>query len=392
MATDALSNRHVAAASRFSIGEARHIVRDLFEPRPWVYWTDFLASIFVGYFCFGAIARPRPIPFLAALLGWPTPSGQWALVGLCFVISVLALYRASLFTHELVHLREGAVRGFYPVWNFLCGVPFLMPSFMYETHVHHHVRRMYGTREDGEYLKFARGSIWGIAWYLLQSFLLPLAAVVRFGLVAPLCWVSPSVRRLAVRHMSSMVINFNYIRPEPTPREKQVWRRQEAGCVVMVWGGAILFFSGLLGGGWLLQAYATGSCVILLNAVRTLAAHRYRGDGRDMTLVEQLVDSINYPASRWIDELWAPVGLRFHALHHLFPGMPYHNLAAAHRRLMQQLPADSPYRLAESPSLFSSLRTIVRDASTHSFDTIPFGRGPDDRPADGGGSPRRDAA
>ena len=79
-----------------------------------------------------------------------------------------------------------------------------------------------------------------------------------------------------------------------------------------------------------------------------------------MTFVEQLLDSINYSRHPWIASLWAPVGLRFHALHHLFPSLPYHNLAKAHRLLMAKLPADSPYRLTESPSLTASIRQLWR--------------------------------
>jgi fatty acid desaturase len=60
----------------------------------------------------------------------------------------------------------------------------------------------------------------------------------------------------------------------------------------------------------------------------------------------------------WTAELWAPVGLRYHALHHLFPSLPYHNLGKAHRRLMRELPADSPYRQTESPHLWASLRLL----------------------------------
>ena len=56
------------------------------------------------------------------------------------------------------------------------------------------------------------------------------------------------------------------------------------------------------------------------------------------------------------------VGLRFHALHHLFPSLPYHNLAKAHRRLMKELPANSPYRLTESPSLTASLAELWRNS------------------------------
>lgn len=81
-----------------------------------------------------------------------------------------------------------------------------------------------------------------------------------------------------------------------------------------------------------------------------------------MTFVAQLVDSVNYPASPLIDELWAPVGCRYHALHHLFPSMPYHAMPRAHRLLMQHLPADSPYRLTISPSLLATLRTLWHES------------------------------
>jgi fatty acid desaturase len=79
-----------------------------------------------------------------------------------------------------------------------------------------------------------------------------------------------------------------------------------------------------------------------------------------MTFVEQLLDSVNYPRVTPFSLMWAPVGLRYHALHHLFPSLPYHNLGKAHRRLMAELPADSPYRLTESPSLWASLVQLWR--------------------------------
>ena len=92
--------------------------------------------------------------------------------------------------------------------------------------------------------------------------------------------------------------------------------------------------------------------IVAINALRTLGAHRWTHDGsREMTFVEQMLDSVNYPHNPLIGGLWAPIGLRFHALHHIFPTMPYHALATAHKRLMRELPADSPYRRTEARSL-----------------------------------------
>ncbi|HVW36766.1 MAG TPA: fatty acid desaturase, partial [Pirellulales bacterium] len=90
----------------------------------------------------------------------------------------------------------------------------------------------------------------------------------------------------------------------------------------------------------------------------------------------QLIDSLNYPRRPWISALWGPVGLRFHALHHLFPSMPYHSLPEAHRRLMAQLPANSPYRQTECPSLTAALvdlwkRARASQAAARSEETQP---------------------
>jgi fatty acid desaturase len=52
--------------------------------------------------------------------------------------------------------------------------------------------------------------------------------------------------------------------------------------------------------------------------------------------------------------------------------MPYHNLARAHRRLMAELPADSPYRLTESPSLTSSLLDLWRRSRAAGRGAKPF--------------------
>jgi fatty acid desaturase len=112
----------------------------------------------------------------------------------------------------------------------------------------------------------------------------------------------------------------------------------------------------------LVQLYLITAAALLLNSLRTLAAHRYRSAGDPMTTTQQMLDSLNYPRRSWLIPLWAPVGLRFHAIHHLFPSIPYHNLAAAHDRVMGILPEGSPYHRSAAYGLAASLSELWRSA------------------------------
>ena len=80
-----------------------------------------------------------------------------------------------------------------------------------------------------------------------------------------------------------------------------------------------------------------------------------------MSFRDQLYDSADIVGNP-LTELVYPVGLRYHALHHMFPSLPYHNLGIANRRLMAQLPADSPYRDLVYPSVYSVLKILFRNA------------------------------
>ena len=331
----------------FSSREARQIVSDLVTPKAWIYWCDFLGSIAVGYVAYHFVRNVNSLP----------------LAGLAFAVSCLALYRAALFIHELTHLKKGTFKAFRVAWNLLCGIPFLMPSFLYYTHVAHHARKHYGTPEDGEYLPLGARPVRETLLYLLQPFVIPVLAVVRFLLLTPLAWCSPRLRRWIARRASSMVMDPSYVRPLPTPKELGNWRLQEAACFLYALGAAVLFVRGRLPLALLAQGYLTALTIIFINAIRTMGAHRFVHDGsRELTFVEQLLDSVNFPKNPILSGLWAPVGLRFHALHHLFPSMPYHSLASAHHRLMDRLPADSPYRKTESPGLIFTLRELWQAA------------------------------
>jgi fatty acid desaturase len=336
----------------FSLAQARHIVRDLFQPNPIIYWTDLLVSALAGH---GLFSLVRAIPQLVA-------GPAWLVIGLqavCFLASALCLYRAALFIHELTHLPHKEFKAFRIAWNLLIGIPFMMPSFVYYTHIDHHRRKHFGTDHDGEYMRLGLAGPWYWAYYLALSFVLPLQFVARFMFLTPLCALHPAIKKWVYTRTSAMVMDPLYIRPYPTKNVLAIIALQEWACCIVCWVTAVIAVGF---GSWpfpiLLQAYATGLFVIGLNAIRTSGAHRWWNDGRELTFVDQMLDSVTVADNPWVSELWGPVGTRFHSIHHLFPSLPYHNLSEAHRRLMAKLPADSPYRQTVEPSLTASLWSL----------------------------------
>ncbi len=80
-----------------------------------------------------------------------------------------------------------------------------------------------------------------------------------------------------------------------------------------------------------------------------------------MTLDDQMLDSTDIAARDPFTLAICPVGLRYHGLHHLFPGLTYHNLGTAHRRLMKQLPSNHPYRCIVRPLLWAAIRELIQE-------------------------------
>ena len=82
-------------------------------------------------------------------------------------------------------------------------------------------------------------------------------------------------------------------------------------------------------------------------------------------MVGQLRDSINQRGLPAVTVLLAPVGLRYHALHHLLPTLPYHSLGTVHRQLLAELPTGSAYRDTEVRGLRTALRSLLERAAAN---------------------------
>jgi fatty acid desaturase len=244
-------------------------------------------------------------------------------------------------------------------WNLVVGIPLLTPSFMYEgVHTIHHKRTQYGTIEDPEYLPLALMKPWSLPAFVLIALLAPIALIIRAAILVPLGALIPAIRRLTWERFSSLSINPDFRRKPPTGNLAGRVRWQEAG--VFVWSWTLLASTQVLGWRPLLIALAIVSITATLNQLRTLVAHLWENEGEPMTVTAQFLDSVNVPPPGVMAEIWAPVGLRYHALHHLMPSMPYHDLPEAHRRLAKELGAGSTYEGANHPGMLNLVGRIAK--------------------------------
>lgn len=312
------------------------LTRDLGTANPRIFWSDFLFSAALGY---GALA--------VAILAGPL----WLKL-VAAAVSVLALYRAGGFIHEVTHMKHSSVPGFRFGFNAVIGVPLLVPSYMYEgIHNLHHARTRYGTDQDPEYLPLALMKPWTLPVFILVSILAPFALLFRNAVLAPLSLFIPPLRKLVVERYSGLVINPAFRRRPAEGEARRNWIWQETAA--SIWSIALLtgVFTGIIPLNAFLIFLGIVSAVAVLNQIRTLVAHLWENDGEPLSVTAQFLDSVNVPPPGLLPALWAPVGLRYHALHHLLPSVPYHALGEAHRRLSAELAPDSAYHSASYKGL-----------------------------------------
>jgi fatty acid desaturase len=337
------ANGSSSEESRDFTREVHDIVRDLMHPNPAIYWTDFLLTVSVAYAAFVAFQFAPDFTLLQA--------GALALSG-------LAIYRAVAFIHEIAHQPSGALAGFTFIWNLLCGIPALMPSFLYGDHKSHHANHSYGTRSDAEYVFVTSGKLHAMV-FLLLSFLYPLLGPLRFLLLTPVAALIPGADRIVWRWASSLyMMNPAYRREYDSAAFQPNRWLQEAACCLWAWCIVWLTWTGHVSSHALVKTYVVFLFWIGLNQIRTLAAHRYTSNGLRRNHLGQLLDSNTF-AGGALPSLWAPLGLRYHALHHAMPLLPYHSMGKAHRRLMRRLPSESRYHKTLQAGLCGALGNVL---------------------------------
>ncbi len=315
-----------------SPGKLRRLLDDsLFQPSLTIYWLDFGCSIVVAWALFW--------------FGLSRYSRGWFVTSLSIVAASLFFYRALFFIHEISHLKKDRVQAFRWAWNSLCGCAFFLPDFTYLIHSAHHSIHTFSTSEDPEYLPLTyQEPLEVIAPFLIFP-LAPIVLMVRFLVLGPVSWfVAGRFRQWLLGYVSSLKMNPGFEWKNIRKQDRRLVVLQETGCIVW-WTAFIAVGLSVAGPRLILHWYLVFYTVLTVNHIRAMVAHRYNSNsGEEVGYEDQLLDSITITGFSPVASILAPVGLRYHSLHHLFPTLPYHSLGAAHERLMEVLPPVHTYR------------------------------------------------
>ncbi len=331
--------------------------QDFHQVRRTVYWRDMILSVTIAY--------------SAAYVFLTAPAfSVWQIIA--YVCAVFWLYRVGSLVHEVAHLGAHELPSFKLAWNLLVGVPTLTPSTFFTAHHRdHHSQRVYGTPQDPEYVVNVcpRGSVLNLLIYFVVVAAFPLLVFLRFFL-APLTFITPQIRDFTLRRLSAFTFNWKYERPI-----SRIDRKKFATLELLCWLRATVIPGAVLVGAtpWsrMYLLYFLGAAVVILNQLRQLADHHFEGNGEKLSMSDHILDSCNYTGRDPLTWLFFPFAIQYHALHHLFPSLPYHNLAFAHAYLMRELPGDSPYRDLAQPGWWSVAKNMLRKDDSAVLESSP---------------------
>ena len=310
----------------------------LHKVNPAIYWIDFFACALFGWYLF----------YLTVF------SDKLLVMIPAFFFGTILIYRGQLFIHEVVHQRKN-IKGLALAYEIFFGWPNSYPSYIHDPHLAHHGKKTYGTKDDAEYAYGINDNWLKMLQPIVSSLLLPIFSTIRFGLLPPLMLFFPKSWKVKIyQHASTLIVEPRYIRPMRSDSELKNMMINDLFCSVFRIGFILALIYGLLPIKTLWVWLAMIFTASVLNMYRTKIAHRYLGDGKPMSQQGQLLDSVTVSGS-FLSGIWAPVGLRFHSAHHLYPVMPYHNLAKLHVYLSREEFKDHPYNKTVFSNFFKAI-------------------------------------
>ena len=274
-----------------------------------------------------------------------------------FFIAAYFLYKGAMLIHEVVHLSK-KIKGYRLAYNILFGWPLSYPAYIYDTHLFHHGKRTYATKKDPEYKYIPNFSNLLFLRAFFTALLLPLFQLFRFGILPLLIPFAPrKLKLLVLKKASTLVFDPKYERPIKSEQKEiaQMLKNDFASAAYK-----LLFFylliTGLLPIITVLITYLLISLSSFVNMSRALLSHLYTNSSNDfLSWEDHLLDTATV-SSGFLTNLMFVNGLNFHAIHHMSPELPYHNLKHAHKDILSKTTKNHLY----NKTIFNSPLEVLK--------------------------------
>lgn len=300
---------------------------------------------------------------LFAAAGWSFLYLSVAHHSLYVIPATYFFYRGTMLIHEVIHLSK-KIPGYRFVYNLLLGWPNSYPAYIYDTHLFHHGKKTYGTKKDPEY-KYIEFNALSLIRPLLIAPLMPLLQVIRFGVIPFITPFMPaSFQQKLFSKYSTLVFDVSY---ERNFRGKYDLKTMMINDLISAFYKVVavaLIVTGYFPVTLLLMLYTIVTLASLLNMYRALFNHYYANEEElPLSWSQHMHDTVTVD-SFILKHLLFINGLNYHALHHLYPEMPYHNLAMAHQKLMRELPEGHLYKEGVHFNVTTLLKKILNQNRT----------------------------
>ncbi|MCP3142040.1 fatty acid desaturase [Pyxidicoccus xibeiensis] len=331
--------------------ELRPLLSDLMEPDMKVFWS---------YFLLATLSTWASLSFLI----YRANNLRFDLVFFCvFFVSVICVYHAVTFTHELAHLDQRRFGSFFWAWNLLVGGLFAIPAFIYgDNHLDHHSKK-YGTSLDPEYINFKKAPTSGLVEFLGMNLFLPYLGILRFCILTPVSHLHSRLRQLVLREASFMGMKSRFARRVSEDASVlKSWSIQEMITFAYLWALVFLVLSGKLHWSAIVVWASIITFVGVINGIRALAVtHKYFSMGdAPIPWSEHIEECIEIENRGLSTLLFCPVGTQYHMTHHMFPSIPFHHLPEARRRLSPHFEKDSFYHANVRKGIIDGLRRFLQ--------------------------------
>lgn len=307
------------------------IDKQYFKANMAIYFGDLLLSLTVLIVSFIHCLDASGLPFIAL-----------------YLVCIVSLYRAGAFVHEICHRhRNEQMRIFSTFWNLTVGAIVLVPAArFFKPHLTHHSIGVFGTKDDPQYLLLRSDRKLAFFVLVVIPFIMPLFSL--------MLMVSAAVAGLTAEEAVERFVQRRSHTVGSVPQDEdkdQIIRLSRYYLplfLLYVW-----LFPETLPLMYMVQVGAWWLVTLRIPLEHSMVHYVEKSDRHDHVL-----DSFTVEAP--LAALLQPLGLRFHTAHHMYPGVPYHKLAALHAELKAR---DNEYR-NNVISFWTAVRGPVRTPPT----------------------------